>query len=71
MVTSAGGYAQSGPGGLFLGGGAGADALIVSDLTGGGTRKPDPAALPAGTLEVDYPVGLPSFISYADMESVT
>ena len=70
-VTSASGYAQSGPGILFLDGGAGADALIVSDLTGGGTRKPDPPALPSGALEVDYAGGLSSFISYTEMESVT
>jgi hypothetical protein len=70
-VTSASGYAQSGPGSLFLGGGAGANELIVSDLTGGGTKRPDPPTLPAGTLEVDYAGGLSSFISYADMESVT
>jgi hypothetical protein len=70
-VTAASGYAQSGPGSLFLDGGAGADTLVVADLTGGGTKKPDPPALPSGALEVDYSGGLASFISYADMEAVT
>jgi hypothetical protein len=70
-VTAASGYAQSGPGSLFLDGGAGADALVVADLTGGGIRRPNPATLPSGTQEVDYSGGLSSFISYAGMESVT
>jgi hypothetical protein len=70
-VTSSSGYALSGPGSLFLDGGIGSNELVVADLTGGGTRKPNPPTVPSGTLEVDYPVGLSSFISYANMETVT
>ncbi len=69
-VRSSSGCAQSGPGNLSLDGGAGADALVMADLTGG-TKTPDPPALPSGTLEVDYAVGLSNFISYANMEPVT
>ena len=70
-VTAGSGYARAGPGNVSLDGGAGDDALVVADLTGGGTQKPNPPTLPSGTLEVDYSGGLSSFISYADMESVT